>query len=95
MRSLVNYFDCGNIYKKREEVDFQITKLSDLHEKVIPFFQKYPILGVKRLDYLDFCRVAELMRNKAHLIEEGLVEIRKIKAGMNKGRLDGSSLAVV
>jgi hypothetical protein len=38
------------------------------------------------LDYLDWCKVAELMKNKAHLTEEGLSKIRKIKAGMNKGR---------
>jgi hypothetical protein len=38
------------------------------------------------LDYLDWCKVAELMKNKAHLTWEGLSKIRKIKAGMNKGR---------
>jgi hypothetical protein len=26
------------------------------------------------------------MKNKAHLTEEGLDQIRKIKAGMNRGR---------
>jgi len=26
------------------------------------------------------------MKNKAHLTEEGLEEIKKIKAGMNRGR---------
>jgi len=91
MRSLVNYFDCGYIYKNRETVDFQITKFSDLHEKVLPFFQNFPLQGVKRLDYLDFCRVAELIQNKAHLTEEGLSKIRQIKAGMNRGRPDRDS----
>lgn len=28
----------------------------------------------------------EIMKNKAHITEEGLDQIRKIKAGMNKGR---------
>jgi hypothetical protein len=36
MRSLVNYLDCGNVYKNRETVDFQIKKFNDLTNKVIP-----------------------------------------------------------
>jgi hypothetical protein len=87
--SLVNYLDCGNVSEKQKQspiLDFQITKFEDLIEKVIPFFQKYPILGVKAKDFSDFCKVAELMQNKAHLTAEGLDQIRKIKAGMNTGR---------
>jgi len=43
-------------------------------------------MGVKRFDYLDFCRVAELMQNKVHLTQEGIDEIKKIKSRMNTGR---------
>lgn len=86
MRSLVDYFDCGNIYFYREAIYYSITKLSVLIDKVIPLFNKYPILGVKSKNFADFCLVAELMKNKYHLTEEGLEEIRKIKAGMNRGR---------
>ena len=55
-------------------------------DKVIPFFKKYPIIGVKALDFSDFCIVAELIKNKAHLTPKGLDEIRLIKLGMNKER---------
>ena len=34
---------------------------------------------MKALDFVDFCKVAELMKTKAHLTEHGLEEIRKIK----------------
>ena len=57
-----------------------------LKKKIIPFFNKYKIQGVKQLDFLDFCKIVELMKNKAHLTKEGLAQIRKIKAGMNKAR---------
>ena len=86
MTSLIDYFGCGNVYKNRETVNFIITKFSDLKNKVIPFLKKYPIQGVKFLDYLDFLKVMEIMENEAHITEEGLDQIRKIKAGMNKGR---------
>ena len=87
IKSLIKYFDCGgNVYKYREAVNFQITKFNDLTSKVIPFFDKYPLHGVKRLDYQDWCKVAELMQNKEHLTPEGLSKIYELKAGMNKGR---------
>jgi hypothetical protein len=35
---------------------------------------------------MDFCRVAELLKQKKHLTWEGLGQIRQIKEGMNKGR---------
>ncbi len=38
------------------------------------------------MDYADFCKVAELMKPKAHLTASGLEQIRKLKAGMNTGR---------
>ncbi len=88
MQNLRNFWDCGNIIEdsKQPIVDFKINKFSDIQDKVIPFFQKYPILGVKRLDYLDWCKVAELMQNKVHLTQEGIDEIKKIKSRMNTGR---------
>ena len=50
------------------------------------FFDKYKIIGVKYEDYLDFKKVAQLMEKKAHLTIEGLEDIRRIKAKMNRGR---------
>ena len=45
------------------------------------------LVGVKKKnDYLDWCSVARLMSNKAHLTQEGLNLIRTIKSGMNTGR---------
>lgn len=86
MRRLMNYFGAGNVYKSRETVYLHITKIEELNEKIIPFFEKYKIVGNKLKDFYDFKKVGELMKNKAHLTSEGLKEIRKIKLGMNKER---------
>lgn len=90
MNSFIQFFGCGKIFLRKKNTaswsEFKVTKLSDILNIIIPFFQKYPILGVKAKDFVDWCKVAELMQNKAHLTEKGLSEIRKIKAGMNKGR---------
>ena len=42
MRSLVKYFNGGNIYDKGEAFDFRVTKLNDIQNKIIPFFKEYP-----------------------------------------------------
>lgn len=92
MTSFIDYLGCGNVYKVYKDnedsscVRFTVTKFNDLTDKVIPFFNKYPIFGVKYLDYLDFVQIVELMKVKAHLTSKGLDQIRKIKAGMNTGR---------
>ena len=92
------YLGCGNVYQNREAFDYRVTKFKDIEEKIIPFFtfvqdlkrsctkEKYKIQGVKALDFADWCRAAELMKNQKHLTAEGLEEIKQIKAGMNTGR---------
>jgi len=91
MRSLIEEFNCGNVVQNRETFDFIVTKFPDLENKIIPFFKKYPIHGVKTKDFEDFCRVAEMMKEKKHLTKEGVEQIKKIKAGMNSKRITVSS----
>ena len=86
LRSFISYLNCGNVYKKRDTFNFEVYKFSDITDKIIPFFKKYPIRGVKALDFDDWCEVAEMMKKKEHLTSEGLEKIKKIKARMNTGR---------
>ena len=71
---------------KRETSLLQIKNNFDILNKIIPFFNKYPILGVKSLDFADFKKVAELVKNKEHLNKSGLSEIIKIVEQMNLNR---------
>jgi len=50
-----------------------------MYEKIIPFFKKYSIKGVKILDFADFCEVAEIKKAGGHLTPEGLKKSRKSK----------------
>ena len=89
MKSLVSYFKCGRYaYRSKENEalgDFIVTKFEDIL-KIISFFENYPIIGVKALDFADWCKAAELMKKGAHLTSEGLEKIKKIKIGMNRGK---------
>lgn len=64
--------------------NFVVTRLSDILDKIIPFYQKYPVVGVKYLDFADFCKAAEIMKVKGHLTQEGLEQICKIKQNMKR-----------
>ena len=86
MESLVTYLGCGHYMDKPGWGHYRVTKFSDNYDIIMPFFRKYPILGVKALDYADWCLVAEIMKRKEHLTKEGNDKILKIKAGLNKSR---------
>jgi hypothetical protein len=88
MKNIISYLECGRYSLRKNQLagDIEVTKFSDLSKKILPFFFKYPIEGAKSQDLFDFCSVAELIKNKAHLTKEGLEAIREIKKGMNKYR---------
>lgn len=66
------FFECGIIVKNdsKNEVSFRVNSLQDLTKKIIPHFEKYPLLTPA--DFKLFKQVIELMQNKAHLTTEGL-----------------------
>ena len=86
LKSFVNLFGCGKTYSYKNHTEFICQSFKDNYEKILPFFIKYPILGIKYKDFEDWWKVAELIKKKDHLTNEGVDLIRKIRAGMNKGR---------
>ena len=62
--------------------EYRVTKFENLNNIIIPFFKKYPILGIKQLDFLDFCEIANLIQTKKHLTKEGLEKILELKKGI-------------
>lgn len=88
LSSLVQYFNCGVIsLDSRNPVNsFTVSRFSDITDKILPFLAKYPLQGSKSSDYIDFCLIAGLIKDKAHLTQEGVKHISQIKAGMNKER---------
>ena len=85
-KNFIELFDCGRVYLRKEGVYFLVGKFSDIENKIIPFFIKYPIQGAKSQDFVDFSKIVDIMKNKDHLNKEGLDLIRKIKTGMNQRR---------
>lgn len=86
MKKFIQQFNCGRLEEDSKRSRFVVKKFSDIQEKIIPFFNEYPLRGYKQQDFVDFSKVAKLINDGAHLEKEGLDYILKVKGGMNTGR---------
>ena len=88
LKNIIAALGCGGYYTRSNSNcgDFIVEKFSDIIEKVIPFFEKHPIHGIKKENFHDFKKVALLIKDKVHLTKEGLEQIQNIKSGMNSTR---------
>jgi len=89
LKQIIELLKCGNLHSQSKVtnssvIDYMVTGLSDMTYKIIPFFIKYPLQSNKRKELESFIQVSEMMKQKAHLTEEGLAKIQIIKKTMNK-----------
>jgi hypothetical protein len=51
------YFGCGAVLVDNKAFDtykYQVSKVEDIINIIIPHFDKFPLVGSKQLDYLDW-----------------------------------------
>ncbi len=85
----MEYLGCGlieKVYTRPTGAVFVIYKYKDICDKIIPFFNNYPLQGIKYLDFQYFCIVATYSSNKSKLTSKDLEIIKNIKSNMNKNR---------
>jgi hypothetical protein len=81
LHNLKSYFRCGVVRRNHENrMCFRVQKFEDLHDKIVPFFEKHQLKTLKKVDFLKFRRVILLINQGLHLTLEGLEQIKKIKA---------------
>lgn len=85
---LLNFFGCGKLEKDSRKSVFNLSvhRFGDNYEKIIPFFKQNKIVGIKYLDFKDWCEIAEIVKSGEHLTSAGLSIIKEIRSRMNKGR---------
>ena len=85
--ALKKFFGCGVVRRNHgARMCYRVRNVKHLRERIIPFFEKYPLKSKKRLDYYKFRQVLTLMERGEHLTPEGIEKIRTIAAAMNTGR---------
>lgn len=91
LEDIQQFFNCGNIYENRRADNHReslyrycIRSVKDIREKVIPFFEAYPLFTHKMYDFESFCVAVELIERKEHLTQDGLDRLRAIASTMNR-----------
>ena len=77
-----NYLACGiieEISTRPTTINFIVTRLENILNKILPIFEKNSLITKKSLDFYYFRKVCYLMNNKEHLTEKGFDEILLIK----------------
>jgi hypothetical protein len=74
-----------HLIKNKGHAVYVVSSVHELESIIIPHFIKYPLLTKKRISFLLFKDIINLMYNKNHLTLEGAQSIINIKASMNNG----------
>ena len=79
---------CGIIKVRKIDnlYSYDATNPKDIIQKVIPYFQKYPVLSIsKQKNFEIFCAIAQLMEKGEHRNLIGLRKIVELREKINEG----------
>ena len=76
--SVIQNADCSD-----KTLKYELRRLDDLIERIIPFFEANPLLSSKQRDFERFATVCKLVRAGAHRTDSGLREIVDLAMAMN------------
>ena len=84
LQRIKKHLRCGNIHiGKSGKVQYRVRSFSDIYKKIIPFFDKYKMEGGKIKDFEIFKIIAELMKERKHVTQEGFDRIRLMRKGLH------------
>jgi LAGLIDADG DNA endonuclease family protein len=83
---LRSVFGLGTVRGRRDGVFyFEITKPTDLEQRVFPFFERFRLRGPKARDLKIFREITELFQEGHHLNVAGIAAILVLRGPMNRG----------
>lgn len=91
LRTVMDFFACGSIIlnkrydnHKEDLYRYCVRSVRDLHERIIPFFEKHALRTNKCNDFKIFKEIVSMMFQKKHLTEKGLKRITTLAGRMNR-----------
>jgi hypothetical protein len=83
---LRDFFKCGGVRFSRRDRNFkyEVRSVKDLITKIIPHFEKYPLLTSKRKDFEIFKQVCKIIYSNHHLSPDGMRKIIELSARINE-----------
>ena len=82
-----DYFGCGTKRPDRSDktLKYAVRSVRDLIERIIPHFEKFPMLSQKQKEFQTFAEICYRMIRKEHLVRKGFHEIAKLAENLNAG----------
>jgi len=79
------YFGCGYIRRDYADktVKFEVRDHNDLMTKIIPHFERFPLLSSKQKDFELFKKICKMVDLKLHLKREEFIKIIQLAYQMN------------
>ncbi len=86
LKQIQKVFNCGSIRfsRKDQNYKYEVRAINDLIKKVIPFFEKHPLMGVKADDFQKFKIICDLIYKNQHRNYEKLKEIIELAYQINQ-----------
>jgi hypothetical protein len=85
--NIKSFFGVGAVYIRstKKLAVYRVTNVNLIKNIIIPHFTKYPLISKKRIDFLLWSKVVEMILNKDHLTEKGFLKILSYYASINRG----------
>ncbi len=79
------YFHCGTVRRNPSDktYKYEVRSLDNLIEKIIPYFEHYPLLSSKQKDFEKFKQICGMMKNGKHGNKSTLVGLMNLAFTMN------------
>ena len=80
------FFQCGGIRysSKDKSFKYEVRNLQDLNSKIIPHFEKFPLLGIKKKDFELFKKICLMMKANLHKNKEVMIWTKQNYLGTAK-----------
>ena len=90
LQGLQAFFGVGRLFRNRRHdnhkedlLRFDVSKLVDLSDVIVPFFQAHPLRTAKRFDFEQFAKCLAIIRSGRHRERGGLIEVLELTQTMN------------
>ncbi len=83
-----DYFGCGSIRPDRSDktLKYEVRSLTDLITKVIPHFERYPLLSAKQASFIGFRDICYAMQQGEHLSPDRIGSLITLASSLNQGK---------
>jgi hypothetical protein len=75
LQTVKRILDCGSMtYSQKGTVRYQVANLDDLNVKIVSFFERYPLLGKKGLDFGYWKEAVKILYSRKYKLVDKIIQ---------------------